>query len=599
MLYKRLLALCLALCLTVPAVLAEDGAQPKKHIKWVDFTVPAPLMKQALAWDVKNHKESGHGAAPAPQTAPDAGADASKAAGWIELLAYLGAKCGGDYKKKKPQALQKLISKLEDGETMESLSKGMKHYGYYLEAYTAVLGGLAGHYAVEEEKDGEKCWEERYGLRAFHPIARGFDYQHYDDFGNGRSYGYKRKHLGHDLMALTGTPVVAVESGTVEELGWNQYGGWRVGIRSLDAKRYYYYAHLRKNRPFAAGLAKGDTVQAGDVIGYVGRTGYSPRENTNGIKQSHLHFGIQLVFDESQKDGVNQIWIDPYEITKLLATHRGGVTRDPETKEYTRSVPYREAFAKEENRSVRLPVVMYHSIQKNKAKHGKYTISPDELEQDLQWLKENGYQSVTADEIIAFAERGKPLKKKPILLTFDDGYYDNVHYADPLLKKYGFTAMVFVVGEFIKKSEKEGCQNPNYSYSSSETLRKLAEEGVWEIESHSFALHHSRKGREGVKRAQGESDEKYYALLRNDFAQIGELIQGVTGRAPRVFAYPLGAMSREAEEVLKEMGYKITLSCTLGVGEVRAGEPDLLYKMKRVLRPSGKPLSQILQGETG
>ena len=75
-------------------------------------------------------------------------------------------------------------------------------------------------------------------------------------------------------MAATGTPVIAVESGTVEALGWNQYGGWRIGIRSFDKKRYYYYAHLRQNFPYCKSLEVGSVVQAGDVIGYMGRTGY-------------------------------------------------------------------------------------------------------------------------------------------------------------------------------------------------------------------------------------------------------------------------------------------------------------------------------------
>ncbi|MDR0293156.1 MAG: polysaccharide deacetylase family protein [Oscillospiraceae bacterium] len=603
MIYRRFAALTLALCLLVPSAAASfegavypleaaaDARPAKKPIKWVDFTVPAPVMRQALEWDVKKH------------------AAGSNCAGWIELLAYLGAKCGGDFTKHKPRTMQQLLEKLNCGETMESLAKGMKLYGYYLEAYSAVLGGLAGPFAVEVETDGEKRWEEKYGLRAFHPIARGFDYNHYDDFGSGRNYGYKRKHLGHDIMALTGTPVAAVESGIVEELGWNQYGGWRVGVRSFDRKRYYYYAHLRQNRPYAEGLTKGGTVLAGDVIGYVGRTGYSRRENTNGITQSHLHFGIQLIFDEAQKDGDNQIWIDPYEITKLLAHHRSAVMRNPETKEFTRTVPYKEALSESGQEEpvplppsetdtcggpCPLPVIMYHSVLKDAAKRGMYTIMPYELEEDLKWLAENGYQTVTTDELIQFAETGQPLKEKPVLLTFDDGHYNNAHYAGPLLKKYGCTALLFVVGEFIEKSEKEGCQNPNFSYASRETLANMAKEGIWEIGSHSYYLHRNKNGREGVKRARGESDGHYDSVLREDFTKIGELIQSVTERPPRAFAYPFGALSREADEVLREMGYKLTFSCVSGISEVRACKPDTLFRLKRLLRRSGKPVSRLL-----
>lgn len=124
--------------------------------------------------------------------------------------------------------------------------------------------------------------------------------------------------------------------GTVEALGWNQYGGWRIGIRSFDKKRYYYYAHLRKDRPYAENLKEGQVVTAGDVIGYLGMTGYSVKENVNNINVPHLHFGIQLIFDEVQKDGTNQIWIDVYQIVEFLRKHKSEVYRNTDTNEFYR-----------------------------------------------------------------------------------------------------------------------------------------------------------------------------------------------------------------------------------------------------------------------
>lgn len=149
-----------------------------------------------------------------------------------------------------------------------------------------------------------------------------------------RSYGYRRSHLGHDLMGQVGTPIINVESGKVTALGWNQYGGWRIGIESFDGRRYYYYAHLRQNRPYAEGLKVGDIVQAGDVIGYMGRTGYSKTENTNNIDESHLHFGLQLIFDESQREGNGEIWVSAYELVKFLSGNRSEVSRNDDTKEW-------------------------------------------------------------------------------------------------------------------------------------------------------------------------------------------------------------------------------------------------------------------------
>ena len=128
-------------------------------------------------------------------------------------------------------------------------------------------------------------------------------------------------------MGGQGTPIVAVEGGVVEALGWNRYGGWRIGIRSFDSKRYYYYAHLQKDKPFADGLQEGDIVQAGDLIGFMGRTGYSDKENVNNIQTVHLHFGMELVFEESQKECNSEIWIDVYDIVRLLSSHRSTIVK--------------------------------------------------------------------------------------------------------------------------------------------------------------------------------------------------------------------------------------------------------------------------------
>jgi len=66
-------------------------------------------------------------------------------------------------------------------------------------------------------------------------------------------------------------------------------------------------------------------VQAGDLIGFMGRTGYSDKENVNNIETVHLHFGLQLIFDESQKECLSEIWIDVYDIVRLLAEHRSSI----------------------------------------------------------------------------------------------------------------------------------------------------------------------------------------------------------------------------------------------------------------------------------
>ena len=308
----------LLLCISALAVPARA-----ETIKWVDFRIPYESLKYAMEQDIATFEEEKH-------------------ISWIDSLALAACRTGG---KCDLASVKKAVSELKrDRSPEELLGDLQKYYDYYHRAYEAALGGLLGSYAIQ--KDGQ--WSARYGLKAFSPIAAGYGYSHSDDFGAARSFGFKRKHLGHDMMGGLGTPVVAVEGGVVEAIGWNRYGGWRVGIRSFDSKRYYYYAHLQKDRPFAPGLAAGDLVQAGDLIGFMGRTGYSDKENVNNIETVHLHFGMQLVFDESQKECDSEIWIDVYDIVRLLESHRSSIGREG------RIYPYKDLDVEEYPKDSRL-----------------------------------------------------------------------------------------------------------------------------------------------------------------------------------------------------------------------------------------------------
>ena len=286
---RIIVCLILILSLAIPAY-----AEP---IRWVDFAVPYESLQYAMQADIRSFEQEPH-------------------ISWIDMLALAACRTGG---KCGLVSVKKAASDLQSGKSpQEILGNTSRYYTYYHEAYSAALGGLLGNFAIE--KDG--TWVPSYGLKAFSPIAAGYGYSHCADFGVSRSFGFQRKHLGNDLMGSLGTPIVAVEGGVVEALGWNLYGGWRVGIRSFDNKRYYYYAHLQKDAPFAPGLEVGQMVSAGELIGFMGRTGYSHQENVNNIETVHLHFGMQLVFDESQKECNSEIWIDVYDIVRLLSSHR-------------------------------------------------------------------------------------------------------------------------------------------------------------------------------------------------------------------------------------------------------------------------------------
>lgn len=171
---------------------AEDSgtdSAEKDYIKWVDFHVTSEAMRQACAYDVDTYGQEGH-------------------VNWVDLLAYLGARYGGDFKQYKAKDMDEIAERLQKGETtVEKLSAEIKSFDYYREAYGAVLDGLVGEYQIEAEDQGKVSWTKKYGLKGFSPIAKSFPYNDYDDFGVARSYGYKREHLGHDMMGQTGTPI--------------------------------------------------------------------------------------------------------------------------------------------------------------------------------------------------------------------------------------------------------------------------------------------------------------------------------------------------------------------------------------------------------
>ena len=312
------IAVTAVLCTCERSVSVTAQTTEKSYIKWFEMNVCLSALEDAMNLDIDTYDKLYH-------------------ISWIDTLSYLACKNGNNWSNYSESDMTAMVNKLGDLYTVDDLMQGNKYYSFYKEAFSAALGGLLGEYEKQApDGEGGKKIVSGYGLVAYLPVAEGFSYSHSDDFGNSRSYGYKRKHLGHDMMGYVGTPIVATEGGTVECIGWNQYGGWRLGIRSFDGKRSYYYAHLRKDSPYAEGIEAGTQVKAGQVIGYMGMTGYSTKSNVNGMSVPHLHFGLQLIFDESQKEGTNQIWLDMYNIVRLLQRNRATVIRDPKTGQYQR-----------------------------------------------------------------------------------------------------------------------------------------------------------------------------------------------------------------------------------------------------------------------
>jgi murein DD-endopeptidase MepM/ murein hydrolase activator NlpD len=136
------------------------------------------------------------------------------------------------------------------------------------------------------------------------PLPLHADYSYRSTWGSGRSYGGYRIHEGTDIFAHYGVPVRSTCYGIIEVMGWNRYGGWRVGLRDLN-NVYHYYAHLSGFNKKE--VKEGDVVQPGQVLGWVGSSGYG-KPGTQGKFPPHLHYGLY----RDSGSGTREWSFDPY-----------------------------------------------------------------------------------------------------------------------------------------------------------------------------------------------------------------------------------------------------------------------------------------------
>ena len=231
---------------------------------------------------------------------------------------------------------------------------------------------------------------------------------------------------------------------------------------------------------------------------------------------------------------------------------------------------------------VAVPIVMYHSVLPDR--QGTYIVHPDLLEQDLVYLRDAGYTTVTVADLIAYVDEGKDLPKKPIMLTFDDGYYNNYLYAHPLLKQYGMRAVISPIGsvsEFYSDHPAEQ-DKPRYSHVTWAQLTDMVQSGVWEIQHHSYDMHKTDV-RKGVAQKPGESDGDYRTALTRDLQKATALFKEHTGVSVTAFVYPFGAYTKLTDPILREGGIRATLTCEERTTVVTRN-PDSLWRLGRYLR---------------
>lgn len=233
-----------------------------------------------------------------------------------------------------------------------------------------------------------------------------------------------------------------------------------------------------------------------------------------------------------------------------------------------------------------LPIIMYHSVVKNESEEGEYVISTQTLESDIEYILGEGYTPILCSEAADYVKGKGDLPEKPIVLSFDDGCFNNFLYVLPILEKYDVKGVFAVVGEWCMAAGEEASPSPAYSSMDIENVRTLALSGRCEIANHTWDLHDCIS-RKGVCRSSSEDKEEYRRMLSNDIYSVEKLLGGIDIKL-KTYVYPYGFYDKEAEDIVKSFGYDVTLTCEERVNDIAVGDYDCLYGMGRYNRPAGE-----------
>lgn len=244
------------------------------------------------------------------------------------------------------------------------------------------------------------------------------------------------------------------------------------------------------------------------------------------------------------------------------------------------------------SREKRLPVLMYHLILKNPGNSNKFIVPQSVFEEDLKYIKNHGYTTILVQDLIDYTENKKELPEKPILLTFDDGAFNNYLYAFPLAKKYEAKFVFSPIAKEAERYTKAHDENPTYSHANWEKISEMSKSGLVEIQNHTYNMHSNKNSRIGCTKKRNESVEEYKQKLSEDIRKSQELISQNTGVVPTAFFYPYGAKSDCSEEILKSLGFKATFLCESKVNII-SRNPECLFGLKRFIRPPGVPTEKI------
>lgn len=234
---------------------------------------------------------------------------------------------------------------------------------------------------------------------------------------------------------------------------------------------------------------------------------------------------------------------------------------------------------------VEMVVLMYHAVNSDAKRSGDYVITPEALRRDLNFLQKRGCNTIVMSQLIDFVHDGTPLPKNPVMITFDDGYYNNYLHVFPLLKEFGAKAVISIIGAESDKFSAIEENNQNYSHLTWPQINEMRDSGLVEFQNHSYNMHKTGgKARMGAARKTGETAEAYQAALTEDMQKLQERYTEMTGWTPNTYAYPFGRISKESYPVVTKLGFAASLDVQGRLYVATPGDEHCLFRIPRYNR---------------
>lgn len=232
---------------------------------------------------------------------------------------------------------------------------------------------------------------------------------------------------------------------------------------------------------------------------------------------------------------------------------------------------------------IKVPIITYHSVLEDVQKPNDYIISVEQLECDLKYLRNHGYTTILMSDLINYVYNNGTLPEKPIILTFDDGFLNNLTNVLPLLEKYNMKANISVVGYYSYLNSEVKDRNNVFAYLTWDDILDLLRSKRIEIGNHSYNMHSKTSRRAGSTKNSNESEDEYYSLFLRDTLNLQDVLQQKCGYTPQFYTYPFGLYCEQSEKYLKQIGFKATLTCEEKNNYITK-EPSCLYLLGRYNR---------------